>query len=65
VATDVKLGEFMSLYQYTKNGPGAAFANYIALDGERGVFYNILVFEPGYKKNKELVEKILKTFKIL
>ena len=55
----------MSLYQYTKNGPGAAFANYIALDGERGVFYNILVFEPGYKKNKELVEKILKTFKIL
>lgn len=65
VATDVQLGEFISLYQYTKDGPGGAFANYMALDGERGVFYNILVFEYGYTKNKELVEKILATFEII
>lgn len=65
VATDVKLGEFISLYQYTKDGPGGAFANYMAFDGDRGIFYNILVFESGYTKNKELVKKILKTFKIL
>lgn len=65
VATDVQLGEFISLYQYIKDGPGGAFANYMAFDSERGIFYNILVSEPGYKKNKELVEKILKTFKIL
>lgn len=65
VATDVQLGEFISLYQYTKDGPGGAFANYMAFDSERGIFYNILVSEPGYKKNKELVEKILATFKII
>lgn len=65
VATDVQLGEFISLYQYTKDGPSGAFANYMAFDGERGIFYNILVSESSYAKNKELVEKILTTFKII
>jgi len=64
-AKTVKLGDFVTMSQYTKNGPGGAFMVYTAFNKNSNNYFDILIFEPGYSKNKELVEKIISTFKIL
>lgn len=62
-AAIVELGNFVELAQYTKGGPGGAFMAYVAFDDNN--YYNILIFEPGYSNNKELIESIVETFTIL
>lgn len=64
-AKTVKLGDFITMSQYTKTGPGGAFMVYTAFDRNLNNYFDILIFEPGYSKNKELVEKIISTFEIL
>jgi hypothetical protein len=64
-AKTVKLGDFITMSQYTKTGPGGAFMVYTAFDRSSNNYFAILIFEPGYSKNKELIEKIISTFKIL
>ena len=61
---EVRLGKFITRSQYTKKGPGGAFMTYTAFDKNTKNYFYILVFEPGYSKNKELVEKIVSTFDI-
>ena len=63
-ATDIKIGNDISLYQYTENGPGGMYASYYAFDQDRNEYYAILIFEPGYTDNKELVMNILSTFSL-
>jgi|GEM_PF-3305643 len=64
-AKTIKLGDFVTMSQYTKNGPGGALMIYTAFNTNTRNYFDILIFEPGYSKNKELVEKIISTFKIL
>ncbi|MBU2264317.1 hypothetical protein KJ797_03220 [Patescibacteria group bacterium] len=64
-AKTVKLGDFITLSQYTEGGPGGAFMIYTAFNKNTKNYYDVLIFEPGYSKNKELIEKIIATFKIL
>jgi hypothetical protein len=64
MAKDVKLGEHIVLSQYTKAGPGGPFMMYIAIDEENTTYYRILVFEPGYSINKELIENMMSTFEL-
>jgi len=64
-AKTVKLGDFITLSEYTKGGPGGAFMVYTAFNKTTNNYYDILIFEPGYSKNKELLEKIIATFRLL
>ncbi|MBU0723151.1 hypothetical protein KJ973_02990 [Patescibacteria group bacterium] len=64
-AKTIKLGDFVIMSQYTKNGPGGAFMVYTSFDQNTKNYFDILIFESGYSKNKELVEKIISTFEIL
>jgi hypothetical protein len=64
-AQEVKIGSCVTLAQYLKNGPGGAFMNYMAFDKKSNTYFDILIFEPGFSKNKELIVNIIKTFRIL
>lgn len=51
--------------QYVTNTSKKSFVTYIVFDEKNDKYYTILVFEPGYSNNKELIETIIKTFIIL
>lgn len=64
-AETCNFGDSIDLCQYTKNGPGGAFMSYVAFEENDNIYYNILVFEPGYSKNKNYIESIIETFTVL
>ncbi|PLX24601.1 hypothetical protein C0580_04870 [Candidatus Parcubacteria bacterium] len=64
-AAEVELGDYVKYSQYTVSGPSGPMMNYIALDEDSDRYYYILVFEPGYTNNKELIEEIVSSFKFL
>jgi len=63
-AQQVSLGNDIVLSKHYNKTPGGAFMAYRAFDTSRRVAHLILVFEPGYSKNVELVEKIISTFEV-
>jgi len=62
---NMQYGNFVKFAQHVTNSSKKSFMTYIAFDEKNNKYYNILVFEPGYSNNKELVEAIIKTFIIL
>ena len=60
----VSLGNDIVLSKHYNKTPGGAFMEYMAFDTSRRVAHSILIFEPGYSKNIELVENIISTFEI-
>lgn len=63
-AEQITLGDSITLRQYTTDGPGGPMMSYNAFPKRGTDYFNIIVFEPAYSRNIELVELILETFKM-
>lgn len=58
----VNIGKFITQTHFVSNiVPGADGTVFYSMNSE-DFFYSIVVYEPGYSHNKELVENILRTF---
>ena len=60
-----KMGDDIDVSYYSISESEGNFMTYFAFDEKKDVYYKIIVFEPGYSQNQELVESIVKTFVIL